>query len=222
MSHRFPPGTEPTQPVRVVLASQSPRRRELLALVGITHDVRPADVDESVLPGELPVPHCERLARLKAETLAHLHRDDVVVGSDTIVVVDGDILGKPRDQAHAAEMLARLSGRTHTVFTAVAVAHGGSTRSGVEEVDVTFRMLDDETIAAYIATGEPMDKAGAYGIQGYGAAIVERVEGDYFAVMGLPIGRMISLMREAGLEYKFGPITVPTRSVGRGHAIRDT
>ena len=193
--------------VRVVLASQSPRRRELLALVGITHDVRPADVDESVLPGEQPVPHCERLARLKADTVARSHQDDVVVGSDTIVVVEGDILGKPRDPAHAAAMLRRLSGRTHTVCTAVAIAHRGTTRSGVEEVAVTFRPIDDRTIDDYIATGEPMDKAGAYGIQGFGAAIVERVDGDYFAVMGLPIGRMLELMRQAGVEYRFGPVT---------------
>jgi len=197
-----------SHPVRVILASQSPRRRELLTLVGIPHEVRPAHADESVHPGELPVPHCERLARLKAATLAHAHRDAVVVGSDTIVVVDGDILGKPRDEADATTMLARLSGRTHTVFTAVAVAHGGLTRSGVEEVDVTFRELDADMIAAYIATGEPMDKAGAYGIQGFGAAIVERVDGDYFAVMGLPIGRMLDLMRQMGLQYRFGPITV--------------
>ena len=220
MSLLTPHGGPPAAPVRVVLASQSPRRRELLALVGIPHEVRPADVDESVLPGELPVPHCERLARLKADTLARSNRDDVVVGSDTIVVVDGDILGKPRDPAHATEMLTRLSGRTHTVFTAVAVSHAGMTRSGVEEVDVTFRALDDDTIAAYIATGEPMDKAGAYGIQGFGAAIVERVEGDYFAVMGLPIGRMLMLMRESGLEYRFGPVTVAGAKTARGHVSR--
>ncbi|HYW31922.1 MAG TPA: Maf family protein [Gemmatimonas sp.] len=193
--------------VRVVLASQSPRRRELLALVGIAHEVRPADVDESVLPGELPVPHCERLARLKAETLAGRDPDAVVIGSDTIVVIDGDILGKPRDAADATTMLRRLSGRTHTVFTAVAVSRGGETRSGVEEVDVTFRTLDDATIEGYIATGEPMDKAGAYGVQGYGATIVERVEGDYFAVMGLPMGRLVALLRDAGLAYRFGPLT---------------
>ncbi|MES2524374.1 MAG: Maf family protein [Gemmatimonadota bacterium] len=197
----------PSDAVRVVLASQSPRRRELLALVGITHEVRPADVDESLLPGELPVPHCERLARLKAATLAAVHPDAVVIGSDTIVVTGGRILGKPRDGADAAVMLRQLSGRTHTVFTAVAVSRGGETRSGVEEVDVTFRALDEETIAAYIATGEPMDKAGSYGIQGYGATLVERIEGDYFAVMGLPIGRMVGLLRDLGLAYRFGPVT---------------
>jgi septum formation protein len=196
--------------VPVILASQSPRRRELLALVGIPHEVRPADVDESVLPGELPVPHCERLARLKADTLAKAAPHAVVIGSDTIVVVDGHILGKPRDASDAGDMLRRLSGRTHTVFTAVAVAHRGETRSGVEVVEVTFRPLDDVTIESYIATGEPLDKAGSYGIQGYGATLIERVDGDYFAVMGLPLGRMVELMKPMGLRYRFGPITAET------------
>lgn len=193
--------------VRVILASQSPRRRELLALVGIAHEVLPADIDETVLEGELPIPHCERLARTKAGTLAARHPDAVVIAADTIVVVDGDILGKPGDATEAAGMLRRLSGRTHTVFTAVAVSLAGITRSDVVEVEVTFRALSDDTIHAYVATGEPMDKAGSYGIQGYGATIVERVDGDYFAVMGLPLGRMIELLRELGLSYRFGPIT---------------
>lgn len=193
--------------MRVVLASQSPRRRELLALVGIPHDVLPADIDESVLDGELPIPHCERLARTKAATLAVNHPDAVVIGADTIVVVDGDILGKPRDVIEAENMLRRLSGRTHTVFTAVAVSLAGETRSDVVEVAVTFRALSDDTIRAYVGTGEPMDKAGAYGIQGYGATIVERVDGDYFAVMGLPLGRLTELLRDLGLSYRFGPVT---------------
>ena len=199
----FTTGTRP----RVILASQSPRRRELLALIGITHDVHPADVDESVHPDEAPVPHCERLARDKAHTLAVQHPDAVVIGSDTIVVIDGDILGKPRDHAEAIAMLTRLSGRTHTVFTAVAVAHGGVTLSGVESVSVTFRPLDATLITAYVATGEPMDKAGAYGIQGFGATNVERIDGDYFAVMGLPLGRMVGLLRDLGFSYAFGPLT---------------
>ncbi len=196
----------------MVLASQSPRRRELLALVGIPHAVLPADIDESVFEGELPVPHCERLARTKAAALAERHPDAVVIGADTIVVVDGSILGKPRDSGEAASMLRRLSGRTHTVFTAIAVSLAGETRSDVVEVEVTFRALSDETIDAYVATGEPMDKAGAYGIQGYGATIVERVHGDYFAVMGLPLGRMTELLRDLGLSYRFGPVT---RSITR-------
>ena len=174
-------------PVKVILASQSPRRRELLTLIGVPHEVRPADVDESVHPDEAPVPHCERLARAKAATLAPHDREALVIGSDTIVVIDGDILGKPASVEEANAMLARLSGRTHTVFTAVAVAWRGEMRSGVESVSVTFRDLSAAQISAYVATGEPMDKAGAYGIQGYGATIVERIDGDYFAVMGLAL-----------------------------------
>jgi septum formation protein len=191
---------------RVVLASSSPRRRELLSLIGIAHQVVPADIDESALPGEEPAAHAERLAREKAAAVAAREPDAVVVGADTIVVVDGDILGKPRDEAAAAAMLRRLAGRTHVVFTAVAVERGGRAASGVEAVDVTFRPLTDEEIGHYIATGEPMDKAGAYGIQGFGATIVERIVGDYFAVMGLALGRMVRLMRELGVEYRFGEL----------------
>lgn len=201
------PASAPVTRPRVILASQSPRRRDLLTLIGISHEVRPADVDETVLPGETPVGHCERLARQKAHTLAMDHPDAVVIGSDTIVVIDGDILGKPRDRDDAIAMITRLSGRTHTVLTAVAVAHGGDTRSGVESVAVTFRSLDAERIAAYVDTGEPMDKAGAYGIQGLGATNVARIDGDYFAVMGLPLGRMVELLRDLGFHYAFGPLT---------------
>ncbi len=192
---------------RIILASQSPRRRELLTQIGIAHEVAPANVDERVLPDEAPIPHCERLARLKAETLAAGNNDAVVIGSDTIVVIDGDILGKPETESQAIAMLTRLNGRTHIVHTAVAVAYGGATRSGVESVSVTFRTLDAATIAAYVATGEPMDKAGAYGIQGFGATNVERIDGDYFAVMGLPLGRLVGLLREHGLHYAYGPVT---------------
>jgi septum formation protein len=189
---------------RIILASQSPRRRELLSLVGIPHEVRPADLDERALPRESPASHAERLARAKAEAVAANESDAIVIGADTIVVLDGDILGKPRDAADAAAMLQRLSGRTHTVLTAVAVVRDGRTVSGVESVEVTFRPLTAEQIDAYIATGEPMDKAGAYGIQGYGAVIVERVNGDYFAVMGLALGRMVDLLAQAGFSYRFG------------------
>ena len=192
---------------RVILASASPRRRELLRLVGIDHEIRPADIDESYLPGERPNAHAERLARGKAETIASVAGPEVVtIGSDTIVVVDGDVLGKPRDRQHAKEMLRRLSGRSHVVMTGVAVAWRGQTLSGVEEVGVTFRDLSDDEIDLYIDTGEPMDKAGAYGIQGFGATIVARVDGDYFAVMGLALNRLARLLRDAGLRYDFGPI----------------
>ena len=188
---------------RVILASQSPRRRELLSLVGIRHEVRPANVDEQYLPGEEPAAHAERLARAKAAVIAEAEPDAVVIGSDTIVVVDGEVLGKPADEAHAARMLRQLSGRSHLVMTAVAVRWGGAELSMVEEVEVTFGVLDDDRIGAYIATGEPMDKAGAYGIQGYGATIVERVNGDYFSVMGLPLFRLVQLMARLGLGYRF-------------------
>jgi len=196
----------------VILASQSPRRRELLTLVGIAHEVRPADVDESYLPGEVPREHAERLARLKAQTIdVSENPDAAVIGSDTIVVVDGDVLGKPRDRAHAAQMLVRLSGRSHVVMTGVAVRWRDQLLSGVEEVGVTFRALSDDEIERYIDTREPMDKAGAYGIQGYGATIVERVDGDYFAVMGLALNRLVGLCRALGLRYEFGPLEAEPR-----------
>ncbi len=190
--------------IPVILASASPRRRELLALVGIVHEVRPADIDESLWPGETPVGHSERLARGKAHAIAAAAGDAVVIAADTIVVVDGDILGKPKDVAHATEMLQRLSGRQHTVYTAIAVARGERTESAVEAVEVVFRALSDSEIAEYIATGEPMDKAGAYGIQGFGATIVERVDGDYFSVMGLGMRRLVALLERVGVTYRFG------------------
>lgn len=190
----------------MILASQSPRRRELLALVGIPHEVRPADIDETYLPGEPPRDHAERLAREKTAAIAAAEPDALVIGSDTIVVVDGDVLGKPAEPAEAERMIARLAGRTHTVMTGVAVAWRGQTRSAVEEVDVTFHPLSAREIAEYVATREPMDKAGAYGIQGYGATIVARVDGDYFAVMGLPLQRLVRLLGDVGIRYPFGPL----------------
>jgi septum formation protein len=190
---------------RVFLASASPRRRELLNLVGIDHEVRPANIDETYLPGEQPRDHAERLAREKAAAIDGT--DSVTIGSDTIVVVDGQVLGKPRDRAHAAEMLRQLSGRSHIVMTGVAAKWRGVLASGLEEVSVTFRPLSDDEIERYIDTGEPMDKAGAYGIQGFGATIVDRVDGDYFAVMGLPLNRLVGLLRTLGLNYDFGALT---------------
>jgi len=195
--------------VPVVLASQSPRRRDLLTLVGIAHEVRPANIDESYLAGEAPRAHAERLARGKAAAISA--PDAVTIGSDTIVVIDGEVLGKPRDETDAARMLSRLSGRSHTVVTAVAASWAGRMLSDVEEVAVTFRSLSADDIAAYIATREPMDKAGAYGIQGFGATIVERVDGDYFAVMGLPLNRLARLLESLGLVYAFGPLRARQR-----------
>ena len=197
--------------VPVVLASQSPRRRQLLSLIGIEHDVRPANIDETYYPGEQPRAHALRLARGKAEAIAA--PGAVTIGSDTLVVVDGEVLGKPADAAEATSMLGRLSGRAHTVITAVAVHWRDQLVADAEEVTVTFRPLSEGEIAAYIATGEPMDKAGAYGIQGYGATIVDRVDGDYFAVMGLPLNRLTRLLESLGLEYSFGPVRLGHRAV---------
>lgn len=188
----------------LVLASQSPRRAELIGRLGLTFETLPADIDESYLQGETPPEHAERLSREKALKIAADRPEALVVGSDTIVVIDGDVLGKPRDRQHAIEMLMRLSGREHEVCTGIAVAHGGRVESGLERVRVRFRTLDRRAAEEYVATGEPMDKAGAYGIQGFGSAIVECIDGDYFAVMGLPVVRMLSLIERHGWRYAFG------------------
>jgi len=191
---------------KVILASASPRRQDLLNLIGIKHEVRPANIDETMRPREAPARHAERLAREKASVIAVRDPDLITIGADTVVVINRKVLGKPTDTADAARMLGMLSGREHMVITAVAVARGRKLRSAIEEVRVKFRRLRDDEIEAYIATGEPMDKAGAYGIQGFGATIVERVEGDYFAVMGLPLVRLVGLMRDVGVRYQFGDL----------------
>ena len=177
-------------------------------MIGIAHEVIPADIDEAYLTGETPLAHAERLARAKAHTIAQVAPDAVVIGADTIVVIDDQVLGKPRDDAHAAAMLRQLSGRTHDVFTAVAVARGPRIYSAVEVVSVTFRQLSDDEIRSYIATREPMDKAGAYGIQGYGATIVQRIDGDFFAVMGLSLVRLVTLLAQHGVTYDFRGVRV--------------
>lgn len=193
--------------LRVVLASASPRRHDLLNLIGIRHEVVPANIDETVRDRESPRRHAERLSREKASAVTGRDSNVVAIGADTIVLIDKKILGKPTNSVDAGTMLSLLSGREHTVVTAVAVARGEKIASGVEEVVVKFRKLSDDEIDAYIATGEPMDKAGAYGIQGFGATIVERVEGDYFAVMGLPLVRLVSLLADVGVRYGFGKLS---------------
>lgn len=190
--------------MRVILASGSPRRHELLDMIGIAHEVLPADIDESQRDGERAVEHVERLAREKGAAVARRFPDSLVIAADTIVVIDGDVLGKPRSAEEARSMLRRLAGRTHVVFTAVAVSLHGRLESTVEEVSVTFLPLSDATIASYVATGEPMDKAGAYGIQGYGSTLVQRIDGDFFTVMGLPLARLVALLAEVGVRYNFG------------------
>ena len=209
VGERAPSGDASVPPL--VLASASPRRAQLLAMLGFEFDILPAEVDETPRAGEPSLYYAERLAREKAEAVARIRPDALVVGSDTLVVIDGEILGKPRDRDEAVEMLLRLQGREHRVETGIAiVAPGGRMESAVEGVRVRFRPFDRETAEDYTATGEPMDKAGAYGIQGYGATLVEEIEGDYFAVMGLPVGRMIELFRGLGWRYDFrglAPVT---------------
>lgn len=188
----------------LVLASQSPRREQLLRMLGLDFEVMPADIDESYRRGETARAHAERLAREKAMVVAARRPEALVIGSDTVVVLDRRVLGKPKDPAQAIDMLMRLQGRTHRVETGIAVATPDQlVLSGVESVKVHFRRFDRAAAEAYTDTREPMDKAGAYGIQGYGAALVERIEGDFFAVMGLPIGHMLGLLRAAGWSYNF-------------------
>jgi septum formation protein len=188
----------------LVLASQSPRRAELLQRLGLDFEIVPAEIDESYVDHEMPAVHAERLAREKAFAISHRRPDALVVGSDTIVVLGSDVLGKPRDGEDAVEMLERLSGREHQVFTGVAVAHGGRVESDLERVTVRFRNVDRRACEEYVATGEPMDKAGAYGIQGFGSALVESIHGDYFAVMGLPVVCTLKLIQRFGWRYAFG------------------
>lgn len=194
--------TKTTPPI--VLASQSPRRADLLRMLGFRFDVVPADIDETYVKGESAIVHAERLAREKADVISQARPDAIVIGSDTVVVVDAHVLGKPNNKEDAVDMLLRLQGRTHQVATGIAVAvPGHHLRAGIEVVDVKFRAFDRAQASAYVGTGEPMDKAGAYGIQGYGASLVEWVRGDYFAVMGLPVQRMIRMLEELGWYYDF-------------------
>lgn len=171
----------------LVLASASPRRAELLQSAGFSFVVDPVDVDESLRPGETPEAHVRRLAREKASAGSRLHPAAPVLGADTVVVLDGAILGKPRDDADARRMLASLSGRVHHVFTGVAIARGGRVSDAVDVSSVTMAPWTDAEIADYVASGEPRDKAGAYAIQGWASRRVERLEGSWSGVVGLPI-----------------------------------
>lgn len=192
---------------RLVLASASPRRRQLLEQLGLSVTVRPSDVDESALPGEQPGDHVERLARAKVAAVAATETNALVIGGDTVVVLDGEILTKPADADDAVAMLLRLQGREHRVDTGVAVAASrGRTVSALVSAAVRFRPFDRSLAEAYVATGEPADKAGAYGIQGYGSVLVEEVRGDYYAVMGLPVARVVALLEELGYRYAFGSL----------------
>lgn len=185
----------------IYLASASPRRRQLLEQLGLHFEALATDVDETRHPGEAPADYVRRLARTKAETAAARLGDPEarVLGADTAVVLGSEVLGKPRDRAEGLAMLARLSGRSHQVLSAVALRHRGGTGIALNESQVTFRAIAPAEAEAYWETGEPRDKAGGYGIQGLGAVFVERLEGSYSGVMGLPLAETAGLLRRAGV-----------------------
>lgn len=183
---------------RLILASSSPRRRQLLRQIGLEFETISPDVDETQFEGEPPLDHVLRLAELKASTVAATRPEGIVLGSDTIVVLGEDILGKPESQEEAVATLSRLSGNTHTVYTGFSLINAatGESMTDYGQALVTFRQLDREEIRAYVATGSPMDKAGAYGIQDdLGAVFIERIEGDYYTIVGLPLTKVYLALR---------------------------
>lgn len=187
--------------MKIVLASQSPRRRELLGKMGLEFTTRSPEIDEDAVQG---LPAQELVKVLSREKALHIAReedpDTVVIGSDTVVVLDGAILGKPASAAQAEEMLEGLSGRSHEVCTGITVCQGDKVVSQAEVTQVTFRTLTRQEIQQYVRTGEPMDKAGAYGIQGYGALLVEGIRGDYSSVVGLPVCRLGRILQDFGVD----------------------
>jgi septum formation protein len=188
--------------VRLILASSSPRRKELLARFGLAFVIDAPDVDESLLPGERPRAHVGRLAAVKAEEVAGRHGEGLVIAADTVVVLDGKIIGKPRDEADARRMLGELSGRTHRVYTGVTVADAasGTASTRVVRSSVTMLEIDPGEIARYVDTGEPLDKAGSYAVQGLGKKFVSRVEGSLSNVIGLPLDELRELVADAGCD----------------------
>jgi len=193
--------TASENPRSLILASASPRRRQLLELIGVDFEVDPAAVDETAAEGEDPRSFATRAARDKARWVAQRHPERLVLGADTVVEVDAEILGKPSSEDDAARMLRRLSGRSHFVHTSIALIDGDRCHVIVDSAKVEFVDLPDETINWYVATGEPMDKAGAYAIQGLGGLLVARVEGSPHTVVGLPVHRLPELFAALGLDF---------------------
>ena len=182
-----------------ILASQSPRRRELLSMLGLTFEIITADIDETMDPS-VPVDQAvAEVCRKKAQAVGEAHPGRLIVAADTIVVVDETKLGKPRSEEEARQMLRSLSGRSHTVMTGFCLWQDGRFQTHVEQTRMWFRELSDAEIDAYIATGSPMDKAGAYGIQDQAAVFVERLDGDYYNVMGLPLCSLTKCLRKWGV-----------------------
>ena len=185
--------------MRVILASQSPRRRELLGLFRFPFEIQVADIDEAMDPSLPPYDEVARVSAAKAAAIG-AQADGVIIAADTIVVCDGKVLGKPHSQEEAVQMLQLLSGRDHQVMTGVTVLRGEKRRTVTEVTDIHFRELSTAEILAYVATGEPMDKAGSYGIQGGAALFAEKLSGDYYNVMGLPVCRLWQILRQIAPE----------------------
>ena len=183
---------------RLILASASPRRRELLAQAGLRFDVLPAHIDETRHHGEAPTAYAQRLALEKAQAILALHAGAVVLGADTIVELDGEVLHKPANVAEAESTLRALSGREHRVHTGIAVVYGANQWQHLETTTVCFAEIPEADLAHYLASGDSLDKAGAYGIQGYAARWIPRIEGDFFNVMGLPLAATMRLLRASG------------------------
>ncbi len=181
--------------MNIILASQSPRRRELLGLFHLPFTVRVADIDETMDPAKAPYDEVARVSQTKALAVER-KADDVVIAADTIVVCENQVLCKPRDEEDARAMLRLLSGRDHQVMTGMTVVRGNTVRTVTEVTDIHFRELSEKEIAAYVSTGEPMDKAGSYGIQGGAALFAEKMVGDYYNVMGLPVCRLWQILQE--------------------------
>ena len=181
--------------MQLILASASPRRKELLSLFHIPFIIRVADIDETMDPSKAPYDEVARVSRLKAEAVPR-EKDDIVIAADTIVVCEGKVLGKPRDKEEAVRMLTLLSGRDHQVMTGCTVLTGSGSRTFTEVTDLHFRPLSDAEIRRYVASGEPMDKAGAYGIQGGAALFCQRMVGDYYNVMGLPVCALYECLQD--------------------------
>ncbi len=185
--------------MKLVLASASPRRRELLENIGLKFEIMADNSDEEFVENEQPFDTVKRLAKQKALNVAgRVQSDAIIIGADTVVSIDGKILGKPKDETEAEEMLSLLSGRRHTVFTGIAVIEKSSSRivSDFEATNVKFRKLSREEIKEYVKSGEPMDKAGAYGIQNLGALLIEGIDGDYFNVVGLPLCKLGIILKQ--------------------------
>ena len=187
--------------MRIILASQSPRRRELLERMGTTKfDIIPAKGEEIADPALSPQALVEALSRQKAAEVADQFPDALVIAADTVVAIDGKVLGKPNSPEHAIEMLTNLSGRAHHVYTGFTVRCGQTIVTAHEDTTVKFRQLTAQEIASYVATGEPMDKAGSYGIQGFGCVLVSGIQGDYYNVVGLPVCRLFQVLEQFGVN----------------------